>query len=90
MTNLLIHKLYLLGEWQYLCHDDFDPDEDMNEDEFWDHLQTLTPEKIQEMVDEDHDDSDLTLQDRMSLYLGYMSHKYQDMIPNEQTRKETA
>ena len=51
--QLLLQKLALLAWWQYLCHDDFNQEEDFTEDEYWEDLHEQTQEEIQQQVDEE-------------------------------------
>ena len=53
----------LVAEYEYLCHDDYDPDVDMSPDE---HLAYLDSLSIEQLIDEtDTDDKFYTLDDYM-------------------------
>jgi len=53
----------LTAEYDYLCHEDFDPDVDMTADEYSAHLHSLS---IEELIKEtDTDDSVYTLDEYM-------------------------
>jgi len=78
-AETLIIKLALLADWQYLCHDDFDED-DMDEDQYWNYLEALSTERLSQMAADDFD-ADRTPQGVLDLYTTYLSHKYQDLIP---------
>ena len=79
MTDATILKLALLAEWQYLCHDDFDEDTEMNEDQYWSYLQSRTPDELNKMSEEDFD-TRRTPKRILSLYETYLSPRYHDMI----------
>ena len=56
----------LVAEWEYLCHDDPDPD-DLSPEEYRKEMQELT---IEELIEEtDTDDIVLTLDEYMDRYL---------------------
>ena len=56
----------LVAEWEYLCHDDPDPD-DLSPEEYRKEMQELT---IEELIEEtDTDDIGLTLDEYMDRYL---------------------
>ena len=56
----------LVAEWEYLCHDDYDP-EDLTPEEYRKEMQELT---IEELIEEtDTDDIGLTLDEYMDRYL---------------------
>ena len=80
MTNtteeLKLWKLTLLAEWQYLCHDSFDEEEDMNEDQYWQYLQEKTPEQVKQMIYEDYDGQDF--RNVLDMYMSYMGGPFQD------------
>ena len=80
MTDLLILKLALLADWQFLCHDDFDEEEDMDEDQYWKYLNERTEDELRAMEKDDFDDG-RNPQKVLDLYMTYLSHKYQDMLP---------
>jgi len=79
MSDTTILKLALLAEWQYLCHDDFDEDTEMNEDQYWSYLQSRTPDELNKMSEEDFD-TRRTPKRILSLYGTYLSPRYHDMI----------
>ena len=56
----------LVAEWEYLCHDDPDPD-DLSPEEYRKEMQELT---IEQLIEEtDTDDIGLTLDEYMDRYL---------------------
>lgn len=59
----LIEALY--KEYLYLCHDDFDPDEDMTPEEYLEMLKEFTYE---ELLEEMSLDEEFTVDDYMSMY----------------------
>ena len=56
----------LQHEYQFLCHDDFDPDVDMSESEHLDYLNSLT---LEQLIDETTTDDEYTLDDFMRNWL---------------------
>ena len=60
----LISALY--HEYQFLCHDDFDPDVDPTPDEYLAMLQRLSDD---ELIDESSTDTELTLDDFITAWL---------------------
>ena len=55
----------LVREWEYLCHDDYDP-EDLTPEQYRKEMQELT---IEQLIEEtDTDDESLTLDDYMEIY----------------------
>ncbi len=60
----LIHAL--AAEYDYLCHDDFDPDVDMSPAEMLSYLQALSLDDL--IADTDTDD-EFTIDDFMTRYL---------------------
>jgi len=50
-------------EYEYLCHDDFDPDEDMTMDE---HLKYLNKLSFEELINETDTDEEYTLDHYMA------------------------
>ena len=55
----------LVREWEYLCHDDYDP-EDLTPEQYRKEMQELT---IEQLIEEtDTDDEGLTLDDYMEVY----------------------
>jgi len=55
----------LVREWEYLCHDDYDP-EDLTPEEYRKEMQELT---IEQLIEEtDTDDIGLTLDEYMETY----------------------
>ena len=59
----LIKALY--REYEYLCHDDFDPDEDLTPEEYLEMINTLSYE---ELVLETSTDETYTLEQFLSTY----------------------
>jgi hypothetical protein len=59
----LIEALY--REYEYLCHDDFDPDEDLTPEEYLEMINTLSYE---ELVLETSTDETYTLEQFLSTY----------------------
>ena len=55
----------LVAEWEYLCHDDYDP-EDLTPEEYRKEMQELTIEQLVEETDTDSEG--LTLDDYMETY----------------------
>ena len=55
----------LVAEYDYLCHDDFDPDVDMSPDE---HLEYLNSLSVEQLIDDTGTDAEFTLDDFMSRY----------------------
>ena len=43
----------LVAEWEYLCHDDFNPDEDQTPEEYREDLIKMTIEQLVEETDTD-------------------------------------
>ena len=89
MTDLLTLKIALLADWQQLCHDDFDEEEDMNEDEYWEFLQELSPESLR-LMEKDDFDEERTPAFVLEIYGSYISPKYNQMLDNEKAREEIA
>lgn len=56
----------LVAEYEYLCHDDFDPDVDMSPDEHLSYLQSLS---LDDLIADTATDDEFTLDDFMSRYL---------------------
>jgi len=79
MSDTTILKLALLAEWQYLCHDDFDEETEMDEDQYWTYLQSKTSVELNKMSEEDFD-AERTPKQVLSLYATYLSPKYHDMV----------
>ena len=52
----------LSHEYDYLCHDDFDPDVDMSPDE---HLEYLNSLSVEQLIDETDTDDGYTLDEYM-------------------------
>lgn len=52
----------LVGEWEYLCHDDFDPDVDLTPEEY---LEFIKPLSYEDLVLETGTDEEYTLDDYM-------------------------
>ena len=59
----LIDALY--REYEYLCHDDYDPDEDLTPEEYLEMINTLSYE---ELVSETSTDEEYTLEQFLSTY----------------------
>ena len=76
--ELLLLKLALLADWQYSCHDDFDEDEDMNEDQYWEHLGEASEEHLLELKEDDFDE-ERTPEYILEIYCTYLSEKYRVM-----------
>ena len=55
----------LVAEWEYLCHDDYDP-ADATPEEYRGHLEYLT---IEEFVEETCTDENYTLEDYMGNWI---------------------
>lgn len=55
----------LQHEYDYLCHEDFDPDVDMTLEEHLEWLNTLT---LEELIEETSTDEGYTLEEYMELY----------------------
>ncbi len=55
----------LVREWEYLCHDDYDP-EDLTPEEYRKEMQELTIEQLIEETDTESEG--LTLDDYMEVY----------------------
>ena len=56
----------LVAEYDYLCHDDFNPDTDLTLDEYRDEMEELTIEQLIEETDTESEG--LTLDDYMEVY----------------------
>jgi hypothetical protein len=56
----------LVAEYNYLCHDDFDPDTDLTLDEYRDEMKELT---IEQLIEETSTDEHFTLEEYMDFYL---------------------
>jgi hypothetical protein len=56
----------LVAEYDYLCHDDFDPDTDLTLDEYRDEMEELT---IEQLIEETSTDEHFTLEEYMDRYL---------------------
>jgi len=59
----LIEALY--NEYVFLCHDDFDPDEDVTPEEYLEGLKELT---YDELVDETSTDDTFTLEEYLRMW----------------------
>ena len=55
----------LVAEWEYLCHDDYDP-EDLTPEEYRKEIEELTIEQLIEETDTESEG--LTLDDYMEIY----------------------
>ena len=82
-AETLIIKLALLADWQYLCHDDFDEETEMDEDQYWQYLESKSTDEINKMIEEDFD-AERTPEFVLNLYLTYLSPKYQEMMESPQ------
>jgi hypothetical protein len=59
----------LVAEWEYLCHDDYDPENDPTPEQFRKDMEKLTVEQLIEETDTD--DENFTLEEYMDRY-GYI------------------
>lgn len=57
----------LLGEYVFLCHEDFDPDNDMTEEQYEEWLSTLSRDELISTIGIDFDDN-YTLADYVYAY----------------------
>ena len=55
----------LAAEYEYLCHDDFDPEEDMTQEQYVEYLSTLTYDQLIE---------ETTTDDQYYTLTQYMNH----------------
>jgi hypothetical protein len=55
-----------VAEYEYLCHDDFDPDEDVSPQEY---LETLREMTYDELIEEASLDEEYTLEDYLRTWL---------------------
>ena len=55
----------LCAEWEYLCHDDFDPETDFTPDEYREYLKKM---EYRELVEETSTDQHFTLEEYMERY----------------------
>jgi len=66
----MINRQHLISalhhEYEFLCHDDFDPEVDPTPDEYLAMLQTLTDD---ELIDESSTDCDVSLDDFITAWL---------------------
>jgi hypothetical protein len=62
-TDQLIEALY--NEYSFLCHDDFDPDEDPTPEEYLEMIKTLS---YDELISETSTDENFTLEEYMKTY----------------------
>ena len=56
----------LCAEWEYLCHDDFDPETDLTSEEYREQLEKM---EYRELVKETSTDEYFTLEEYMDRYL---------------------
>ena len=56
----------LVAEYEYLCHDDFDPDEDPTPEEY---LEMLKEMSYDELIEEASIDEEYTLEDYLGTWL---------------------
>jgi len=59
----LIKALY--NEYSFLCHDDFDPDEDLTPEQYFEMIKTLSYE---ELLEEASIDENFTLEEYMEVW----------------------
>ena len=52
----------LVAEWEYLCHDDFDPDEDQTPEEYREDLNEMS---LEELIEETSTGEEYTLDEWM-------------------------
>ena len=57
----------LHSEYEFLCHDDFDPDVDMSPSEYLTHLQSMS---LDDLVNETSTDDTFTLDEFMETHYG--------------------
>ena len=55
----------LVAEWEYLCHDDYDPENDPTPEEFRESMEKLT---VEQLIEETWTDEDFTLEEYMDRY----------------------
>lgn len=55
----------LVAEWEWLCHDDFDPDNDQTPEEYREDLIKMT---VEELIEETSTDEHYTLDEYMENY----------------------
>ena len=56
----------LVREWEYLCHDDFDPENDPTPEQFRKDMEELT---VEQLIEETSTDEYFTLEEYMDRYL---------------------
>ena len=56
----------LVAEWDYLCHDDFDPENDPTPEEYRKYMEELT---IEQLIEETSTDEYFTLDEYMDRYM---------------------
>ena len=56
----------LCAEWEYLCHDDFDPENDPSPEQFRKEMEELT---VEQLIEETSTDEYFTLEEYMDRYL---------------------
>ena len=56
----------LCAEWEWLCHDNYDPENDPSPEEFRESMEKLTAEQL---IEETWTDEDFTLEEYMDRYL---------------------
>ena len=65
-TSTTVNRSHLISalyhEYQFLCHDDFDPDVDMSSDEYLAYLDSLS---VEQLIDETCCDETYTLDEYM-------------------------
>jgi len=55
----------LVAEWEYLCHDDYDPENDPTPEQFRKDMEELT---VEQLIEETWTDEDFTLEEYMDRY----------------------
>ena len=58
----------LVAEWEYLCHDDYDPENDPTPEQFRKDMEELT---VEQLIEETDTDDIFTLEEYMDRY-GYI------------------
>jgi hypothetical protein len=56
----------LVAEWEWLCHDDFDPENDPTPEQFRKDMEELT---VEQLIEETATDEHFTLEEYMDRYL---------------------
>ena len=55
----------LVAEWEHLCHDDYDPENDPTSEEFRESMEKLT---VEQLIEETWTDEEYTLDEYMDRY----------------------